>query len=178
MIIPPAPLRPPRRLNLVAAGLALVVLISLAPAIFDFQKSRILPPAQRSWRMPDILGSTQSELVGRFGAPMSTKDFSLQEGSFAGHSMGLKHFYPLKTPGYAQLLKDAPVTWTFPQYSTIREVIWKLPDSYLTVWLHEPRAEVNLAGDAIDMTLPKSPPGEWVALDNYRVGKDLVAQPR
>ncbi len=176
MLIPPAPPRQPHRLNLVALGLALVTVIALVPAILDFQKSRIVPPEKRSWRMIDILGQTQAELEKRFGAPVSTKDYSLSAGSFAGHSIGLKHYYAMTAPGYADLMKDAPVTWTFPQYSTIREIIWKLPDSYLTVWLHEPRAEVSLNGDMVDLTLPKTAPGQWVALDNYRVGKDLLAR--
>ena len=46
-------------------------------------------------------------------------------------------------------MKEAETTWTYPQYSTIREMIWRQQDSYLTIWLHEPRAEIDLgANDA------------------------------
>ena len=70
--------------------------------------------------------------------------------------------------------------WRYPQYSTIRELIWKLPESFLTVWFHEPRAEVDLGkvgpdGQA-DIELPDTVAGDWVALDNYRLGNDLVRE--
>ena len=176
MIIPPAP--PPlfRRSRLVAVGLALATVIVLGPSMLQQQKARIVPLERREWQMPDLIGSTQNDLIARFGPPMSTKDYSLTEGSFAGPDIGLKHYYLMKAPNYAARLKDAPTTWTFSKYSAIRELIWKLPDSYLTVWLHEPRAEASLGQDGIDLTLPATAPGQWVALDDYRIGKDLLAK--
>ncbi len=161
---------------LLAAGLAIVTAIAFAPSVFKHGEQRAVPPEKSSWRMEDVIGRTQSELVERFGAPISTKDYSLAEGTFAGPEIGLKHYYLLKTPGYAARVKDAPAKWTFPQYTAIREMIWKLPDSYLTVWLHEPRGEASLSQDTIDLTLPATAPGAWVALDDYRVGKDLLAK--
>jgi hypothetical protein len=176
MKIPPAPPQPFRPARLVAIGLALVALVALGPSMLEHGKVRVVPPEKRAWRMPDVAGRTESDLIGEFGAPLSTKDYSLQEGSFAGPEVGLKHYYLFQARDYAGRLKDAPMSWTFPRYTTIRELIWKLPDSYLTVWLHEPRAEVSLEKDTIDLTLPATAPNEWVALDDYRVGKDLLAK--
>jgi hypothetical protein len=177
MTITPAP-PPPRRLNPAAILIGLATLIALGPSILKHQREHEVPSAaQRAWRMPEIVGQTQSDLVGRFGPPLSTKDYSLLEGSFAGPEVGLKHYYVLKDRGYAAHLKDVPETWTYPQYTTIREMIWQLPDSYLTVWLHEPRAEVSLAADTMEFTLPSTDPNEWVALDDYRIDKGLLAKP-
>jgi hypothetical protein len=179
MIIPTAP-PPPRRFNpYVALLLGLATVIALVPSLLPRREQArpAVPLEKRAWQMPELVGRTQSELIGRFGTPLSTKDYSLLEGSFAGPDIGLKHYYLLKNPGYAARLKDAPKAWTFPQYTTIRELIWKLPDSYLTVWLHEPRTEASLEKDTIDLTLPSTAPGEWVALDDYRIGQDLLAKP-
>jgi hypothetical protein len=173
MIIEPAP---PRPFN--AAKLLVVVVVLIGAGVFITlsrqQPEHVAKPAaSQQWQMPDLIGQTQDELSGHFGAPLSTKDYPLTEGSFAGPETGLKHYYLFKDPGYAAHMKAAPAKWIYPQYAAIRELIWQLPDSYLTVWLHEPHGAANLAGDSIEITLPQTPPGAWVALDDYRVGKDL-----
>ncbi len=162
-----------------AVVVALVVAtgFALGPTFRQHQKQSTEPSVEkRAWQMPELIGKTQTELIGRFGPPLSTKDYSLQEGSFAGPDIGLKHYYLFKDPGSAARLKDATTSWTFPKYTAIRELIWKLPDSYLTVWLQEPRAEASFEGDNANLTLPATAPGKWVALDDYRVGKELLAR--
>jgi hypothetical protein len=176
-MIQPAP-PPPRRLNMaVVVILVVATAFAVVPTFRQHQTQSTEPPIEkRAWQMPDVIGKTQNDLIGRFGPPLSTKDYSLQEGSFAGPEIGLKHYYLLRDPAYAARLKDASTRWTFPKYTTIRELIWRLPDSYLTVWLQEPRAEANFEGDNVNLTLPSTAPGEWVALDDYRIGKDLLAK--
>jgi hypothetical protein len=177
MIIPPAP---PRPFN--AVKLLVIVAVLVGAGLFMVLSRRqpappsAQPASQQQWQMPELIGQTQDALIARFGAPLSTKDYPLSEGSFAGPEIGLKHYYVFKSPGYAARLKGAPMKWSYPQYTTIRELIWQLPDSYLTVWLDEPHGSANLDGDSIEITLPKAPPGAWVALDDYRVGKDLLAK--
>jgi hypothetical protein len=176
MIIPPAP---PRPFNVAKL---LVIVVALVGTGLFISLSRRQPPtsakptSQQQWQMPELIGQTQDALIGRFGAPLSTKDYPLSEGSFAGPEIGLKHYYLFKSPAYAARLKGAPTRWSYPQYTTIRELIWQLPDSFLTVWLDEPHGSADLNGDSIEITLPKAPPGAWVALDDYRVGKDLLAK--
>ena len=68
--------------------------------------------------------------------------------------------------------------WTFPQYQVIREVVWQFPDSYLTMWMREPRAEIDIADNPGLVELPTAPDGgDWVVIDNYRVGKELFKTP-
>ena len=171
---------PPRRLNMAVVVLLVVATgFALAPMFRQHQTtpgSTEPPIEKRAWQMPDLIGKTQGDLLRRFGPPLSTKDYSLLEGSFAGPDIGLKHYYLLKDPSYAGRLQGATTRWTFPKYTTIRELIWKLPDSYLTVWLQEPQAEASFEGDNANLTLPSTAPGEWVALDDYRVGRDLLAK--
>jgi hypothetical protein len=45
------------------------------------------------------------------------------------------------------------------------------------VWLHEPRGEATMEKDTMELTLPKTAPGAWVALDDYRIDKGLLAKP-
>jgi hypothetical protein len=163
-------------LPLVAA--AVLVAVGLLPWTFEHWSKRISPPEKRLWRMPDLHNITQTEAVRRFGKPLSARDFSLNDGSFIGPRYGLKRFYPLDAPDYAARMEaKGAVAWSFPRFSIVREIIWKLPDSYLTAWFHQPRAEIDFQGEQADLTLPPFAPGEWVALDHCRVGKDLVAKP-
>jgi hypothetical protein len=160
-------------------GLAIAIAAALAPSILEFQKERVLTPEKRSRRMPELTGITESAAEKRFGKPMSVHDYSLSYGTFAGPRIGQKHYYLFKWADYQEHVKDAETVWGFPQYSAIREIIWKLPDSYLTIWLHEPRAEMSLGdGDTIDLTLPTASSGDWVALDNYRVGLERALPPK
>ena len=107
-------------------------------------------------------------------------DFSLNDGSVLGPEIGQKKFVSPQAPDYAKRFEDAETVWRYPQYSAIREMIWKLPESYLTIWFHEPRAELDLGNvkpdGEVDIELPDTSKGDWAALDNYRLGNDLVRE--
>ena len=152
--------------------MAIVIAAACIPFTLKFQAKHSPDMSTRRWQMLNLQGITATEAVRRYGPPTVTHDYSLEAGSFAGPVRGWKHFYRLDSPELAEHSKD-PVVWSYPNYSTIREMIWKLPDSYLTMWLHEPRAVINLDGDSSEVLLPKSG-GDWVALDNYRVGNALL----
>ena len=100
----------------------------------------------------------------------------MNDGAFAGPAVGMKRFYRAGSPGYDEALKS-PVVWKWPNYSMIREMSWKLPDSYLVVWLHEPRAVIDLEGDQSEIFLPDPSKGEWMSIDDYRVGNDFIKSP-
>lgn len=175
----PLPIPPARRVNWWAVALAVGIVAALTPSILNFQRQRALTPERRNRRMPELAGISESKAEGLFGKPLSVHDYSLSYGTFAGPRVGLKHYYLFRSADYQAHVKDAETVWGFPQYSTIREIIWKLPDSYLTIWLHEPRAEMSLGdGDTIDLTLPSVAAGDWVALDNYRVGLERALPPK
>ncbi len=174
--LPKSPLLPtaPRpRYNRMAIYIAVAIVAVTLPFTLKFQSQRIASTANKQWRMLALQDTTAAEAIKRFGPPTQLRDYSLAEGSFAGPTLGLKHFYRENSPDYAERLK-APVVWKFPEYSMIREMIWKLPDSSLTVWLHVPRGEITLTGDDTQIYLPPTADGEWVVLDNYRVGNDLL----
>lgn len=157
---------------------ALVVAAALVPITFRYQNAKIPPIRQRAWRMNDLQNITEPKALERFGKPIVARDFQMTEGSFIGPRIGLKHFVRVDAPDYeARLREPGTVSMQFPQFTTIRELVWKLPDSYLTLWLFQPRAEVDFRGDYADLRLPNSAPGVWAALDNYRVGLDLVKPP-
>ena len=184
------PIEPPRRrFNRTAVYLAVAIAAATLPFTLHYQQKRIgvmHPPPPTNYAvsssqgpLPELYNITDKQATARFGTPVETHDYSLSYGSFAGPYNGLKHYYRFKDPDYAQHMQGAETTWTYPQYATIREMIWRQQDSYLTVWLHEPRAEINLAGDDAEVTLPDTSAGDWVALDNYRVGKGLLrAEPK
>ena len=99
----------------------------------------------------------------------------------AGPEVGQKKYWPLKSPDYAKHDGGRRRSlWRYPQYSTIREMIWKLPDSFLTIWFHEPRAEIDLSAVGPDgqasITLPDTSHGDWESIDNFRLGNDLVRE--
>ncbi len=167
-----------RGVNILGIILAVVAAVWIVPATFKYQLSRIPPPGKRAWRMYDLVGVTETKAIERFGKPAAMIEYQLNKGSVAGPLLGQKHYYPLDSPDYAARLAEAKVVWSYPEYSQVRELTWKLPDSYLTIWFHEPRAEVTFSDDNADLSLPKSGPGEWVALDNYRLGLDLAAPAR
>lgn len=173
----PAPL-PPRRYNRTGLYLAIAVALACIPFTLKFQEKRVPHMENRQWQMLNLYGISGNEATKRYGTPVQTRDFSLEnDGIFAGPKVGLKHFYRPGNPDYAAHLHD-PVVWKYPDYSTIREMIWKLPDSYLTVWLHEPRAVIDLSGgDDSQILLPATTEGAWVALDNYRIGNDFFKTP-
>lgn len=182
---PPSPASPsvfapaPRRrgfkpLVIVAA---VIVVAALAPITFKYQNAKVPPIRQRAWRMNELQNITEPEARKRFGPPLVAKDYQLSEGSFIGPRIGPKRYVPLSAPDYERRLREpGTVSMQFPQFTVIRELIWKLPDSYLTLWLFQPRAEIDFQGDYADLRLPKSGPGVWAALDNYRVGLDLLAR--
>ena len=168
---------PPRSYNRVGLYLAFAIAAACIPFTLKFQQKHEPNMANRRWQMLNLYGVTGTEAVKRFGPPTKTRDFSLTEGSiFAGQKVGFKKFYLPGSPEYNQHVND-PVVWKFPQYSMIREMTWKLPDSLLTVWLHEPRAILDLSGgEDTQIYLPSTADGEWVALDNYRLGNDFLAK--
>ena len=179
------PLEPPRRrFNRTAVYLAVAIAAATLPFTLHYQQKRVgvmnTPPpsnfatANSQGPLPELYNLTDKQATARFGAPVETHDYPLNVGSFAGPYNGLKHYYRFTDPDYEKHMQGAETTWTFPQYSVIREMIWRQQDSYLTVWLHEPRAEVELGADDAEVTLPSTGSGEWVALDNYRVGKGLL----
>ena len=168
---------PPRRYNRTGLYLAIFVALACVPFTLKFQAKRAPHMENRRWQMLNLYGVTSTDAVKRYGPPAQTRDYSLEGGSiFAGPKVGLKHLYRKDSPDYAKHLED-PVVWQYPEYSTIREMIWKLPDSYLTVWLHEPRAVIDLNGDNSQIFLPNTAAGDWVSLDNYRIGNDFFDAP-
>ena len=187
-----APVTPPsaprRKLNRPAIVLAFVIAIAMIPLTQQFQKKRVLstapkvrdldqPSEKQQWRMKGLDGITEQQAVARFGPPLVARNFNVADGVFVGPLVGLKKFYPRNAPDFAARTKDAELTWGFPQFSVIREMIWLLPDSYLTLWLREPRAEVSIGeGGSTVLNLPGGE-GEWTCIDNFRVGKDLVKTP-
>ena len=154
---------------------AVIVVGALVPITFKYQSAKVPPVRARAWRMNDLQNITEPQALERFGNPIVNKDFQMTEGTFVGPRIGQKQFVRLDAPDYAARLKGpGAVVMQFPQFTVIREVVWKLPDSYLTIWMFQPRAEIDFQGDYADMRLPKSVPGVWVAVDNYRVGLDLA----
>lgn len=172
---PPGMSRTRRGLNILGVVIAVAAAAMLVPATFRYQLSRIPPPGKREWRMYDLVAITETKAIERFGPPTAQVEYQLNKGSVAGPLLGQKHYYPLGSTDYEKHLQEAKVAWTYPAYSAVRELTWKLPDSYLTIWFQEPRAEINFSDGNADLALPATGPGEWVALDNYRVGLDLVA---
>ncbi len=176
--IPPPPTR--KRFNAIGIMLAFVIAAVLLPYTMKFQRDRFGPITKKAYRMAGLEGITEMQAVSRFGPPLVKHDFAMSEGVVAGPDVGQKKFWPLKTPDLADKLKEAGVVWRYPEYSTIREMIWKLPDSYLTIWFHEPRAEIDLSATGPDgeasISLPDTSHGDWVELDNYRLGNDLVRE--
>ncbi len=183
---------PKRRINRIGIALALVVCIGTIPFTYQFQKNRVtrkdtthdktdyeVPIEQRQFRMKHLEGLTEKQATTRFGTPFLSRNFNMSDGSFAGPAVGMKHFYPKTLPNFEALTKDAEAVWAFPQYQVIREVIWRFDDSYLTVWMREPRAEIDISDNAGLVELPAAPEGggDWVVIDNFRVGKDLVKTP-
>ena len=178
---PPAPTKSGRgfsvlghKLNTWAIALALVAAVAFVPWQIRYQTKRLEDMGKRAWTMGNLLNITQDKAVARFGQPVAKREYSLQRGSFVGPRHGNKKFYLLDAPDYQQQLEvPGAIAWTYPQFSTVREMVWKLPDSYLTIWFHQPRAEIDLSGEG-EITLPVFKEGDWVALDNFRVGKDIA----
>ena len=176
---PPAP-APPKRFNAIGIVLAFVIAAVLLPYTMRFQRDRFGPITKKAYRMTGLDGITEMQAVSRFGTPLVKHDFQMSEGVVAGPEVGQKRYYPLRSPDLAEHLKDAETVWKYPQYSTVREMIWKLPDSFLTIWFHEPRAEIDLGATGPDgsasITLPDTSHGDWEAIDNFRLGNDLVRE--
>lgn len=167
-----------RSLNILGVIIAVAAAVMLVPAIYRHQLERIPPVRERTSRMYDLVGITQNKAIERFGQPNAQKEYQLIKGSVLGPLLGQKNYVPLDSPDYAKRAAGAKVLWSYPAYSAVRELTWQLPDSYLTIWFQEPRGEVSLGDDSATLTLPTTGPGEWVALDNFRLGKDLVAPGR
>ena len=181
--LPRDPLPPPaprKRFNAIGIMLAFVIAAVMLPYTLKFQRDRFGPITKKAYRMTGLDGITEMQAVSRFGTPLAKHDFSMSEGVVAGPEVGQKRFFARKTPDFAERIKDAPVVWRYPQYSTIRELIWKLPDSFLTIWFHEPRAEIDLSATGPDgeasISLPDTSHGDWEALDNFRLGNELVRE--
>lgn len=176
--VPPPPSR--KRFNAIGITLAFVIAAVLLPFTMKFQRERFGPITKKAYRMAGLDGLTEMQAVSRFGPPLVKHDFSMSEGVVAGPEVGQKKYWPLKTPDFDDKIKEADVVWRYPQYSTIREMIWKLPDSFLTIWFHEPRAEIDLSASGPDgsasISLPDTSHGDWVSLDNFRLGNDLVRE--
>lgn len=178
--LPEPPIRTTRTrhsLNVIGIIVAVAAGISLIPATYRYQLSRIPPPNKREWRMYDLVAVTETKAIERFGKPAAQKEYQLTKGSVIGPLLGQKNYVPLDSPDYGKRLAAAKVAWLYPDYSAVRELTWKLTDSYLTIWFQEPRAEMTFTDDRADLALPATGPGEWVALDNYRLGFGLVGQP-
>ncbi len=177
--VPPPP-APRKRFNAIGIVLAFVIAAVMLPYTLTFQKDRFGPITRKAYRMSGLDGITEMQAVSRFGTPLVKHDFSMTEGSVAGPVVGQKKFVPLKAPDYAERVKDAEVVWRYPQYSTVREMIWKLPDSFLTIWFHEPQAEIDLSATGPDgeasISLPDTSHGDWITLDNFRLGNELVRE--
>ena len=167
-----------RGINILGVIIAVAAAVMLVPAIYRHQLERIPTVRERTSRMYDLVGITQNKAIERFGQPNAQKEYQLMKGSVMGPLLGQKNYVPLDSPEYAKRAADAKVIWSYPAYSAVRELTWQLPDSYLTVWFQEPRGEISLSEDSATLALPNSGPGEWVALDNFRLGKDLVAPSR
>ncbi len=176
--VPPPP--SPKRFNAIGIMLAFVIAAVMLPYTMKFQKERFGPITKKAYRMTGLDGITEMQAVSRFGPPLTRHDFAMSEGSVAGPQVGQKKFWSSKSPDYAKQLEAAEVVWRYPQYSTIREMIWKLPDSFLTIWFHEPRAEIDLGAVGPDgqasISLPDTSHGDWEAIDNFRLGNDLVRE--
>ena len=164
-----------RGINVLGVVIAVAAGIMLVPAIYRHQLERIPPARQRTSRMYDLVSITQGKAIERFGQPNAQKEYQLTRGSVLGPLLGQKNYVPLDSPDYAKRAAEAKVIWSYPEYSAVRELTWQLPDSYLTIWFQEPRGEISLSDDSATLALPTTGPGEWVALDNFRLGKDLVA---
>ena len=176
-------LEPPRSRKgskIIPIALAFVIAVVTLPYTFKFQRDRFGPITKKAYRMSGLDAITEMQAVSRFGPPLVKHDFSMTEGSVVGPAVGQKKFVALKAPDYAEQIKDAEVVWRYPQYSTVREMIWKLPDSFLTIWFHEPRAEIDLSAVGPDgeasIALPDTSHGDWITLDNFRLGNDLVKE--
>lgn len=155
---------------------AVIVAAALVPITFQYQKARVPPVRQRAWFMSELRNTTEPEALKRFGPPVVARDFDLRGGSIIGPRVGPKRFVPLDAPDYERRLREpGTVSMQYPQFTTVRQLVWRLPDSFLTLWLFQPRAEMDVEGDYADLRLPKSAPGVWAAVDNYRVGLDLVS---
>ena len=199
-LFPPEP--PKRYSTRVAIYLALGMAVVIITLIIQFQTSPVqeqrakranTPPTPapsiaevgdqsqpvelRQWHMQGVDGITEDQARQRFGKPIVSRDYNVTYGAFLGPRFGLKHYYLNNSPGFEQREKDAEVEWKFPQYSTVRELIWKLRESYITLWLGEPLREVNLKDGTADAVFPGTTTEQWVVLDNYRVGEDLVKAP-
>ncbi len=176
----PPPANPRKRFSSLGILLAFVIAAVTLPFTYKFQNNRTGELRHKAWRMTGLDGITEKEAVARFGQPLVRHDFSLNDGSMLGPEIGQKKFVSLKAPDYAKRFEDAETVWRYPQYSAIREMIWKLPESYLTIWFHEPRAELDLGNvkpdGEVDIELPDTSKGDWAALDNYRLGNDLVRE--
>ena len=182
-----------RRFNRVGIALAILVGLGSIPFTYAFQKHRVLdqhdtklktqqskklelPPEQQAWRMRGLDDNTEKQVIARFGPPYIARNYNMADGALAGPLVGIKRFYLNASPDFEARTKDAEAVWTYPQFNVIREIIWQLPDSYLTVWMREPRAEIDLADPSGAVALPTPPEngGDWVVMDNFRVGKELV----
>ena len=120
--------------------------------------------------------NTEKQVLARFGPPYLSRNFNMNDGAFVGPLVGQKRFVYNNAPDFEARVKDAEAVWSYPQFNVIREIVWQLPDSYLTVWMREPRAEIDLTDPNGVVALPTAPEGggDWVVIDNYRAGKDLV----
>ncbi len=184
---------PKRRFNRVGIGLALVVCLGTIPFTYAFQQRRVaaqhdaklknqqsknleLPPEKQQWRQRGLDENTEKQVMARFGPPIISRNYNMADGAFVGPLVGQKRFVLNSAPDFEGRTKDAEVIWTYPQFNVIRELVWQLPDSYLTVWMREPRAEIDLTDPSSTVALPADPEGggDWVVIDNMRVGKDLV----
>ena len=181
--LPRDPLPPPgprKRFSAIGIMLAFIIAAVTLPYTMKFQRDRFGPITKKAYRMTGLDGITEMQAVSRFGPPLVKHDFSMTEGSVVGPAVGQKKFVALKAPDYEARVKEAEVVWRYPQYSTVREMIWKLPDSFLTIWFHEPRAEIDLSATGPDgeasISLPDTSHGDWITLDNYRLGNDLVKE--
>ncbi len=198
-----SPEPPRRRFNRLAIFLAIGIALLFIPLTLHYQQERVrelharhvptptptpaksieeagdqsVPAELRQWHMDDVDGMTESQALKRFGNPLLSREYNVTYGAFLGPKFGLKHYHLTNAPDYAQLEKDAQKVWNFPQYATIREMIFKMHESYLTLWMYEPRVEVSIKDGTADALFPRTKAGEWVVLDNYRVGQDLVRNP-
>ena len=180
-----------RRFNRVGIALAVLICLGTLPFTIQFQKNKLarrdpadiktnyeVPIEQRQFKMKHLEGLTDKQAVARFGPPFIARNYNMNDGAFAGPAVGQKHFYPKTLPDYAARTKDSEAVWTFPQYQVIRELVWQFPDSYLTVWMREPRAEIDIADNPGLVELPTAPDGgDWVVIDNFRIGRDLIKAP-
>ena len=184
---------PKRRFNRVGIAIALVVCLGSIPFTYAFQKRRVtdqhdtklksqqskkpeVPAERQQWRMRGLDDNTEKQVLARFGPPYLARNYNMSDGAFVGPFAGQKRFVYNNAADFETRTKDAEAVWTAPQFNVIREIVWQLPDSYLTVWMREPRAEIDLTDPSGVVALPTAPEGssDWVVIDNYRVGKELV----